>query len=119
MLKRKLGDLAEEKVEKLLQEKGYEILERNFYAKSGEIDIIAIENDTVVFVEVKYRSSSNFGYGEEAVNSKKRKRIYQSAMEYLSHDKFQGYKYRFDVVSIMGQEITWIKNSIWGDEIGF
>jgi putative endonuclease len=118
-VKREIGNLAEEKIRGLLEKEGYETLAKNFYAKNGEIDIIAKKGDTIVFFEVKYRSSSKFGYGEESVDSKKRKRIYLSAMEYLNQNGLRDYNYRFDVVSLMGEEVTWIKNSIWGDEIGF
>lgn len=66
-----LGKLAENFAVKLLAEKDYNVIERNFRSKFGEIDIVALKDDYLIFVEVKARWSSKFGRPEEAVNASK------------------------------------------------
>lgn len=66
-----LGKLAEDFAVSLLQGKGYKIIDRNFHSRFGEIDIIAEENETLIFVEVKARWSPKFGVPEEAVTPQK------------------------------------------------
>ena len=68
---KKLGKKGERLAEKLLERQGYEILERNFHTRFGEIDIVAIDDDTLTFVEVKTRSGEKFGKPEEAVGQRK------------------------------------------------
>lgn len=114
-----VGDRYEELATKLLISRGYEILERNYRVKAGEIDIIARIEDTIVFVEVKYRKDSRFGYGIEAVDYRKIRRIYKAAEIYLTLNRKLSSKIRFDCISFLGKKISWTKNLTWGDEIGF
>lgn len=65
------GKLGEDAAVKLLTKRGYKIIARNFRSKFGEIDLIAIDRDTLVFIEVKTRWSREYGYPQEAVTSKK------------------------------------------------
>lgn len=65
------GRLGEDAAVKLLQKEGYKILDRNFRSRMGEIDIVARDGSTLVFVEVKTRWSKRFGYPEEAVTPRK------------------------------------------------
>lgn len=116
---REIGDKYEEKAVKLLISRGYEILERNYRVKAGEIDIIAKFEDTIVFVEVKYRKTLKYGYGLEAVDYRKIRRIYNAAKVYLTLNKKLSFKIRFDCISFLGEKISWTKNLTWGDEIGF
>ena len=116
---REIGDKYEEKAVKLLISRGYEILERNYRVKAGEIDIIAKFEDTIVFVEVKYRKTLKYGYGLEAVDYRKIRRIYNAAKVYLTLNKKLLSKIRFDCISFLGEKISWTKNLTWGDEIGF
>jgi len=102
---------------------GYFILERNYYTKTGELDLVCRETISdfgkpvsyLVFVEVKYRSSLRYGYASEAVNQRKQKRIYKSAQMYMKH---HGYAFdqpiRFDILAIDGNEIKLIKNAFGG-----
>lgn len=110
---------AEEYVCTYLKEKGYEILDRNYYGKRGEIDIIIREKDTIIFVEVKYRKNDSYGRGYEFVDNKKQKKIYYTALDYITKKNLNDYNFRFDVISITNKELEWIKNSFRGDEIGF
>lgn len=95
-----------------MQANGYKVLDRNFYCHGGEIDIIAKEDGYLVFIEVKYRSSTRMGYPEDAIAPYKIHRIIQSAKNYMYQ---KGYSIdtavRFDVVVILGKEITIIKNA--------
>ena len=87
------GREGEERAVGFLQKKGYEILQRNVRYKRGEIDIIARDGDTVVFVEVKSRSSSGFGVPEEAVDRRKQRQLCRLALLYLQK---KGWLHRVD-----------------------
>ena len=95
-----------------LESCGYEILETNFYSHHGEIDIIAKEQQTLVFVEVKYRRDASRGYPWEAVNWHKQQHMYYTAKYYmLTHGYFSDTQCRFDVISILGEDIQLFKNA--------
>ena len=81
-----------------LKKHGYKILEQNYRTKLGEIDIIA--KDTLVFVEVKARSSNRFGSPKWAVTPKKQRKISMVALLYIKSTKQSNVKARFDVVAI-------------------
>ena len=92
-----------------LSERGLEILEYNYRTARGEIDLIAREKDTLVFVEVKYRRDARMGYPQEAVTPAKQRKIRQVAGAYLAEKGGSGgLACRFDVVAVLGDEITWI-----------
>jgi putative endonuclease len=93
--------VAGERIAKIyLLLKGFSILETNYESRYGEIDIIAREKDTIVFVEVKTRKSEGFGEPEEAVNLRKRKKIILSARYYVRKKRLENCNFRFDIVSI-------------------
>ncbi len=116
MNKRNIGASYEGVARDFLTDKGYEILCMNYRCKYGEIDIIARDNDGyVVFVEVKYRSGAKYGMPYEAVTKSKQKTIFMCSEKYLQDNKLSAYgKYRFDVISIKGNEIQHIKNAFGG-----
>ncbi|HEX9688812.1 MAG TPA: YraN family protein [Thermoanaerobaculia bacterium] len=87
--------------EKKLVDAGYRILDRNFRARSGELDFVAEENGVVCFVEVKGRSGLGFGSPEEAVTAEKRRRIFRAAEAWLRRRKRADAACRFDVVSVL------------------
>lgn len=97
-LNRQTGMLAEDLAAKTLAEKGFEILERNFANRFGEIDIIAKDADTLVFVEVKAKKGIAFGRPEEMITAQKILRIQRMATVYL-HGKT--IPCRIDVVAIV------------------
>ncbi len=110
--KRSIGTEKEGLAVEYLTEHGSEILARNFYFRGGEIDLIAKDGEYVCFIEVKYRKSNRFGVPEEAVTTSKQKKIIQGARYYLYHNRYPSdTPCRFDVISVAGQEITWIKNA--------
>lgn len=83
-----------------LKKMGYQILETNYRIRQGEVDIIAWEAETLVFVEVKARRSSRFGSPKAAVTVAKQRRIAMTALFYLKQSRKTGTRIRFDVVSI-------------------
>ena len=116
---REIGNKYEDKSVETLVREAYKILERNYQNRFGEIDIIAEKNKEIVFVEVKYRKTNKFGYGYEAVDKRKIMKILKLADYYIQSKKYQNYKIRFDCMSYLGDELDWIKDIVWGDEIGF
>ena len=98
---KRLGDIGEKTAIEYLKKQGYHIFETNFKCKQGEIDIIAADNDTIVFVEVKTRSSDAYGQPSEAVNYYKRRKIVQVALAYLTQRKLFNWMSRFDIVEII------------------
>ena len=110
--KRSLGSEKELLAVSYLTEQKAKILARNFYFHGGEIDLIVKDGEYVCFVEVKYRKSSSFGTPEEAVTCSKQKKMIQGARVYLYQNHYPtDTPCRFDVISVFGQEITWIKNA--------
>lgn len=109
MNQRQTGAAYEEKAANYLMSQGFRILERNFYTHFGEIDLIAEEGDILVFVEVKYRRDLKNGYPQEAVTPAKRRKIVRSAQYYLYRTRREDCICRFDVIAIVGEEITHIK----------
>ncbi len=94
------GKKSEEVAARHLVRNGYSILEQNYRTKQGEIDIIAKDGDTIVFVEVKARRSDHFGNPKWAVTPKKQKKILMLALYYLKATKQSNAKARFDVVTL-------------------
>lgn len=117
--KRKIGGIYECKAIELLKKNGYEILELNYYSKYGEIDIIAKKDNCLLITEVKYRNTKKFGIGIESITKTKLKRIYNTAMEYISKKNLQDVEIRFDSICFFKDDVSWVKNLFWGDEIGF
>lgn len=97
---RKYGLLAEDFAEGLLKKKGYKIIERNYSTKFSEIDIIALKEDTLVFVEVKARWGRKYGLPIEAVTSRKLAKIMRAGEIYSIKHKNLPKKLRVDVVAI-------------------
>lgn len=100
MNKRKFGIIGEKIAQGFLLNKGYEILETNFYTKRGEIDIIAQKNKCIVFVEVKTRTNLKFGTPAMAVNSTKKKHIKSVAKTFLHLYRLNNCEIRFDVIEV-------------------
>ncbi len=95
-----------------LSGQGLTILARNYRCKKGEIDLIARDGDTIVFVEVKYRKDSRLGFPSESVDTRKQRKIRSVAQWYLYMCHDDGTTCcRFDVISILGDRIRWIKNA--------
>jgi putative endonuclease len=100
--KRDIGKEGEDIAAKYLAEKGFEILDRNFYYSNyGEIDIVANHDSQLVFVEVKSRLNLEFGEPEYAITPKKIKQIKKMAELYLFDKEIEEVNCRFDVVAVL------------------
>ena len=95
-----LGRLGEKEAEKYLSSNNYKIIARNFRTRNGEIDIVAQENNILVFVEVKSRGSAVFGPAELSLRERQRKNLVEAAGGYLLEKGIPGpgCSYRFDVI---------------------
>ncbi len=100
-MKRKLGMWGEGIAARYLQDKGYNILDKNYYTRNGELDIICEKNDKLVFVEVKTRKNTSFGSPEEAITRKKINHLRQAALIYLNSVERPYKEIRFDVITIL------------------
>lgn len=98
------GRLGEAAAKRLLQRKGLKFLTANFRSDRGEIDLIFRENDCLVFVEVKTRSSEAWTRPAAAVNARKRRLLSQTALDYLRLLKNPQVKLRFDIVEVLLRE---------------
>ncbi|MCK5533678.1 YraN family protein [bacterium] len=99
-----------------LRRQKYKIICENYCTKLGEIDIIARDEETVVFVEVKYRASDWFGFPLEAIDKRKQNQIAKSALCYVKEKNIAHTRLRFDVVAICGDTVELIKNAFLLDE---
>lgn len=112
MNKRQTGAEHEEQAARWLEQQGLCILERNFYCRQGEIDLIAEDGRYLVFVEVKYRRDGQAGHPLEAVGVYKQKKLIRAAQAYCHKHRIPEERAcRFDVVGILGGEIVHIKNA--------
>ena len=109
---RETGRHGEEEAVRFLEKKGIQILERNFQDRDGEIDLIAQEDGVLLFIEVKYRRSGEYGEPEEAVTAEKQRRICRTALYYL-HKTGRGTQIpvRFDVVCVTDRTIRHIRDA--------
>ena len=110
-----IGKRGEEIAAEFLKKQGVDIIEKNYHTKFGEIDLIGFDKSTIIFIEVKLRNNDNSGTPVEAITQTKLKRIYKSALWYISMHK-NNYDYRFDVIAIRKDNINrcyhleWFKN---------
>lgn len=110
--KRAKGAFYEQLAADFLEAKGYQIVERNFYAPQGEIDLIARDGACLVFVEVRYRTTLRGGHPLETVNAQKQKRIRSAARWYfLKRGLGEDTACRFDVVGILKEELVHVENA--------
>jgi len=118
---REQGKYTENLACEFLKKKGLKLVEKNFNSRLGEIDLIMKSDDTLVFVEVRYRKNNNFGSAAESVTASKQKKLIKTASLYLQqHAKLLKHPTRFDVVSITGAiesnnintiNFDWIENA--------
>ena len=114
MNKREIGFKYEEKAKEYLILQGLKFVESNFYTRYGEIDLIFLEesNQTLVFVEVKYRKNDFFGSAIEMVSEEKQKKILVSSQVYLLKNEWNK-NVRYDIIGInkISGNIEWVKNA--------
>ncbi len=121
-----IGRSAEKLAKRYLQDQGLSLITSNFYCRYGEIDIIAKDSKTLVFIEVRYRRQKQFGHAFETIDYRKQQKIIKTAEYYLhQHQLTESVSSRFDVIGIepkdeySGQDkksrnnydIHWVKNA--------
>jgi len=115
-----LGKQGEEAAAGFLKDSGYKILNRNYKSKLGEIDIVAQDEDVIVFIEVKARHSDRFGLPQESVSRRKQGQISKAAVRFLKENNLLSRKARFDVISVSytadAPRFNLIKNAFELDE---
>jgi putative endonuclease len=104
--KKSLGRRGEDAATRFLKRLRYRILARGLDSRLGELDIIAVEDRTIVFVEVKTRTSTDAGQPADAIDATKQRRMTQSALAYLKSHDLLNHSARFDVVAV-----TWPENA--------
>ena len=100
----RFGKQVEELAARHLKRRGYKIIARNYRTKAGEIDIIAREGRTLVFIEVKGRQSARYGSAKAAVTPRKQHQVSKVALWYLKENDQMDAKARFDVVAVTRQD---------------
>jgi putative endonuclease len=110
---RTFGDAGEALAAQHLESKGLRILERGFTTTRGEVDLIAKDGDTWVFVEVKARESFDrwAPYAADAITPAKQQRIIRAAVTYLKKNRLEGEAVRFDVVTLENGSLDWIQQA--------
>jgi putative endonuclease len=101
-----LGRAGEDRAARYLEQLGFEILDRNWRCRAGEIDVVAADASTVVVVEVKTRRGEAYGHPFEALDARKRARLWRLAVAWaVAHrDQVQGRRLRIDAVGLIGAE---------------
>ena len=119
---REIGFRTEALAEEFLKQQGLKTISRNFRCRRGEIDLIMLDGNMLVFVEVRYRKHSRYGSGADSVNAQKQQKIIIAAQFFLQHNKMhRNRNCRFDVLSLSvstddgadpnGLKYQWIKNA--------
>tara|TARA_Y100001951_G_C11274715_1_gene261090 strand:+ start:968 stop:1363 length:396 start_codon:yes stop_codon:yes gene_type:complete len=116
--RRQAGHQLESLAASWLDQQGLQLVQQNFYCRVGEIDLIMMDEDTVVFVEVRFRSRTSFVDPISSINRKKQQRIIKTALYYLQRNKISNSaRCRIDVLGISSAsagnyQFEWIKNAI-------
>lgn len=110
------GRLAEDFACRYLQQRGLELLARNFHCRRGEIDLVMNDGGCIVFIEVRYRASARFGTAAETVDRRKQARLIATAQYYLQrHRAAARAPCRFDVITLCpgtpSQPLQWIRDA--------
>lgn len=121
MKSRQIGMEQEKRAVQYLQQQGYQVIEQNYWTRFAEIDIVAKEEPYLCFIEVKYRSGTKYGAPEGVITQKKKQRIKKATAFYLAERNIlMNTPMRFDVVLIIGDKITLIRNAFgWNGDMCF
>lgn len=112
----KVGNEYEKVASAFLIQHGLQLLHSNYRCPCGEIDLIMRQQNTIVFVEVKYRKNDKFGGAISAISQKQTQRLIKSAQYFLAKTKNNHLNARFDVVAITGvNQPVWIQNAIFSE----
>lgn len=112
MNKREIGTVKEQLAAAFLVENGFEILERNFRGRRGEIDLVAMKAKELHFIEVKYRKNTAYGYPAEAVNLRKQMTICKVSDYYRYFYQYnERVAVHYDVIAILGTQLSFIQDA--------
>src|SRR5690554_3665410 len=100
MDRRRLGNYGEYIARRILEERGYLILHQKYYTRYGELDLIATEDNQLVFVEVKTRIGKAYGGGLEAITKRKKNHLVRAALSFLQQHNYQDLPCRFDILAL-------------------
>ena len=110
------GNWAEQEACQHLQQAGWQIIERNFYCRGGELDIIAMQDNALAFVEVKYRRSQAMGGAISSIQQSKQRSLIRAAQHFLQQNpRYYSYNGRFDLICVSGRpqgqvKLQWLTN---------
>lgn len=113
MNKRSKGQEYEDKAVNHIKGLGMTLIDRNFYTKFGELDIIALDSETLVFIEVKYRSNGSYGHPAEAVTFQKQKRMIASSKWYMMKNGYRDINVRYDVCGWHRGKLEYYKGAFY------
>jgi len=99
-IKNKIGIFGQDLAKDFLQQREYQILTENYYTQAGEIDIICQKDEQLVFIEVKTRTSQEFGIPEQAIDKNKKEKLHKTALNYLQENKISQENWRIDCIAI-------------------
>lgn len=121
LTRRAKGQKIEQACCQFLLDQKISIIAKNFYSKLGEIDIIGIENQTLIFFEIRYRYQESHGSALESVTRKKQRRIIKTALFFLiQKPQYQHFNYRFDIIGASTYNdslvFNWQKNAFQAEE---
>lgn len=107
------GQAAESQAEDWSRQRGWTILARNFRVKGGELDLVCLDGDTLVFVEVRQRRSDRYGGARASITPAKQRKLITAAQLFLQHHREHASRpARFDVITLGGQDdLNWIKSA--------
>ena len=113
------GDAAEHRARAHLEAAGHTLVAANYHCRGGELDLVTLDGEQLVFVEVRARANADFGGPEASVDWRKRKRLLLAARHFLGHHPAHARRVvRFDVVAVTGDDIHWIRDAFRADETG-
>jgi len=108
------GQAAEKQARHYLENQGLRLRARNYRSRFGEIDLIMVDGDTLVFVEVRLRTHTSYGGGLSSVDTRKQRKLARTALAYLQQHRLNDAYCRFDVIAVHPQGTTtfeWIRNA--------
>ncbi len=109
------GQDAENKAAEFLQQRGFQLISRNYQCRQGEIDLIMRDGEHLVFVEVRHRTKASHGSPVETITTSKRKKLIYTARHYIAANRVSDSQpIRFDVIGIQpGSPVDWIPDAFW------
>lgn len=113
---RAVGADAETRAREHLERQGLRLRAANVHCRGGELDLIMEDCGTLVFVEVRQRSRSDFGTAAESITARKRRRLVTAARYYLHRNGADDAPCRFDAVAVDGDRIEWLRDAFRADE---